>query len=76
MGKVKNQNKVIDELKMFYGYPPYDDGGNIVRGDGYFVRDLLMRHGAESLEALEKRVDFARFHRAWEDAKRRFTSVR
>lgn len=41
--KISRRERLIDEMQMLYGIPPYDDGGNIVKGDGYFAKGLRKR---------------------------------
>ena len=37
------REKLIDDIKALEGMPPHDVGYNIVRGDGYFAKDIERR---------------------------------
>ena len=54
----------VDKLKKFHGLPPYDDGGNIVRGDGYFARSLERKYGM-GLDDLERISGFDEVMKNW-----------
>lgn len=60
--------KLIDDLKKFSGLPPYDGGGNIVAGDGYFIRSIEARFG-ESMVAAANALVIEPMQREWEAAK-------
>jgi hypothetical protein len=60
-----NKEKAIKDLKMFEGLPPYDDGGNICRGDGYFAKDIERRYGM-TIEQLWKETGFDKIYKKWQ----------
>ena len=70
--KRKGKRSLVEDLKMFHGYPPYHEGSNIVVGDGFFAKSLLRVYGAATIEELEKRIGFEKYHRAWGGALREF----
>jgi hypothetical protein len=47
--------KLIDDLKMFYGLPPHNDCMNLVYGDPYFKVWIERKYG-KSVEELAKQV--------------------
>jgi hypothetical protein len=66
-----NKRKAIDDLKMLEGLPPYDDGGNICRGDGHFARSLEKKYHM-TLEQLRREVGFDRIKKDWENHRNLF----
>lgn len=60
-----DKEKAIEDLKMLHGYPPYHGGGNICEGDGYFAASLRKKYRVKSIDELEQKVDFEKYHRAW-----------
>lgn len=63
-----DKEKAIEDLKMFYGYPPYHEGSNFVEGDGYFAASIRTKYKVKSLDELEKWVGFEKYHQAWKKA--------
>jgi hypothetical protein len=55
-----SDEEIRDALKKFYGKAPYNDPSNHCRGNGYFAVCLLEQTGAQSIEALCRRVGFER----------------
>jgi hypothetical protein len=49
--------KVLDELKMFHGDPPYDDWSNHAAGDGYFGAGLERKYRM-TIPELEEAVNY------------------
>lgn len=47
------KTRAIDQLKKLDGTPPYDDGGDLCRGDGYFAKSIVAEFGM-SLEELAR----------------------
>lgn len=43
--------ELIKKLKMLHGLPPYNGGGNICQGDGYFANSIDRDYGAAMVEA-------------------------
>lgn len=39
-----------DELRKYYGYPPYDGADNIVRADKYFLMSIEDRWSKEEID--------------------------
>lgn len=62
MVKSKLKKETIDDLKTYYGYPPYHVITNTLREDPYYLVSILEKHKAVSLQELEKRVDFDFYH--------------
>ena len=46
------RRNIKDDVAKFLGHPPYDDGSNIVRGDGYFSNDCRNRYGLKWIQAI------------------------
>ena len=65
------RDKIVDDLKMLRGLPPYDTGSNICRGDGYFARSLEKKYG-KTIEELAREVNFGAISARWEAARRLF----
>jgi hypothetical protein len=67
----KNQKKkALKMLKMLNGLPPYDDGGNICRGDGYFANSIP--HYGMTTEELSKACGFDKVYEEWKTIKKAF----
>lgn len=47
----------LDDVKRLQGIFPYDDGGNICRGDGYFYQSLKSKYSKDMLEKAFKECD-------------------
>lgn len=62
---MSRRERILDDLKKLYGLPPYDSGGNICRGDGYFARSLEEKYG-KPLKELREEVNWAQVVDAWE----------
>ena len=41
---------IDDEVKKFLGVPPYDDSGNICKGDPIFYRSLCSIYGEKQVQ--------------------------
>ena len=62
MVKSKITQEIIDDLKAYYGYPPHHVITNTVREDYYYKMALLEKYKCDTMEQLEKRVNFAAYH--------------
>lgn len=66
-----NIQKAIEDLKMLDGLPPYDGGGNICKGDGYFAKSLEKKYHM-SVEQLRKVTEYDKIYDEWEKMKSNF----
>jgi len=48
--------KLMDELKMLKGLPPYDDWSNICYGDGYFWKSIQNKYTEKQIAEAEKEL--------------------
>lgn len=63
--------KAVDDLKRYTGLPPYDDGSNIVRGDGFYAKSLESRYGM-SIADLSEVTGFTDVRNQWLEAREQF----
>lgn len=68
---MSRRDKIIDDLKVFHGLPPYDDGGNMCRHDGYFARSMEKKYRS-SLQALQDEVNWKQISADWQRARDNF----
>lgn len=68
---MSRRDRIIDDLKMFHGLPPYDEFGNHCRGDGYFVRAIEKKYRS-SLQALQDEVNWKQISADWQRARDNF----
>lgn len=68
------KDAIVDMLKILNGLPPYDDGGNYCRGDGYFARSIVETYGrnGQTLKDLEREVGWDAIKERWESLRRSF----
>jgi hypothetical protein len=52
---ISQLDEIEDALKKFDGVAPYDSPGNLVRGDGHYVKHIERAFGA-SIDELRKQV--------------------
>lgn len=62
MVKGKMTQEIIDDLKIYYAYPPHHVITNMMREDPYYKISLLEKHKANTLQELEDRVEFIKYH--------------
>jgi len=53
----KQKAEIIDKLKMLDGFPPHNEGGNFLMGDGYFANSIERKYGMP-LSQLQKEVGY------------------
>jgi len=68
-------DEALDALKKFVGLPPYDEGTNIVRGDGYFYNSI-MRDFCDpydiTFDELKRLTGFSALSHRWEIQRKAF----
>lgn len=47
---------IDDEVKKFLGVPPYDDSGNICKGDPIFYQSLCSIYGEKQVQKAIKTI--------------------
>lgn len=60
---VASTNRVPDDVKSFFGMPPFDVGSNIVFLDGYFFRSLRLRHHVKDPDELAEKFGISKAER-------------
>ncbi len=63
MVRSKIKEEIIDNLKAYYGYPPHHQITNTMWDDYYYKQSLLEKYKVDTIEQLEKRVDFGFYHK-------------
>jgi len=70
----KKKAKAIDDLKILYGLPPHDVGGNICLNDGYYAISLEKQY-VMSISELIKETGFDKIQKQWHRTRKRFITI-
>ena len=55
-----NNSKLEDDCKVLLGFPPYDTGSNISKGDNYYSKSLEIKYGRKAVEEMCHKLESIR----------------